>query len=395
MSHGRAKMTHRLTDARGSVARPPVPGRRFSFRRPCRAALIVLAAAACSDDPTAPEIPGVLGEGTAGRWVTASPSSQGLDEAVLIELGVEMDRGAFGEMSSLLVLRNGRLVYERYNNGWAPGDLHRVNSVTKSVTSLLVGISLAAGTLPGTGASAIDLLPHYDSIQNWSPEKEEITLAHVLEMRTGLEWDELSTNYANDENPVVALATSPDWIRHVLDLPMAAAPGSRFAYNSGVSVLMGEILARGTVRSVDDFAASNLFGPLGIDEWTWDRGSGELVNTGWGLSLRPRDMAAIGQLVLDEGTWEGNSVIPPDWVAESALPHTEFTDGTGYGYQWWIGRGGEERAVVAWGYGGQYIIVLPTLDLVMVSTAENYLGGAVNPYTLAEYGYRAAGAPVP
>ncbi|NNM32857.1 MAG: serine hydrolase [Gemmatimonadetes bacterium] len=375
---------------------PTGRGGRLPGCRPFRAALVAcLAVAGCSDDPTAPEIPGVLGEGAAGRWVTASPSSQGLDEAVLIEMGEEMDVGTFGEMSSLLVLRNGRLVYERYEDGWTPGDLHRVYSVTKSVTSLLIGISLAAGTLPGTATPAIDLLPHYDSIQNWSSQKEEITLAHVLEMRTGFEWDELATNYVNEINPVAALVASPDWIRHVLDLPMAAAPGTRFAYNSGVSVLMGGILARGTGRPVDDFAASNLFGPLGIEGWSWDRGSSDIVNTGWGLRLRPRDMAAIGQLVLDEGTWEGISVVPPDWVAESALPRTEFTDGTGYGYQWWIGRGGEERAVVAWGYGGQYIIVLPTLDLVMVSTAENYLGGAVNPYTLAEYGYRTAGAPVP
>lgn len=357
--------------------------------------LVSVLLAGCSDNPTAPEIRGVLGEGTAGRWSTASPASQGLDETVLAEMGDELDAGTFGGMSSLLILRNGRLVYERYENGWAPEELHPVYSVTKSVTSLLVGVALAAGTLPGTASAAIDLLPPYDSIRNWTPEKEEITLAHVLEMRAGFEWDELSTNYVNEINPVFALATSPDWIRHVLDLPMAGAPGTRFAYNSGVSVLMGEILARGAGSSVDDFAALRLFGPLGIDQWTWDQGPGGVTNTGWGLSLRPRDMAAIGQLVLDEGMWEGGPVVPSGWIGESALPRTEFTDGTGYGYQWWIGRGGEERAMIAWGYGGQYIIVLPTLELVMVSTAENYLGGGVNPYTLAEYGYRSAGAPVP
>ena len=114
---------------------------------------------------------------------------------------------------------------------------------------------------------------------------------------------------------------------------------------------------------------------------TWERGSGDVVNTGWGLSLRPRDMAAIGQLVLNGGAWEGHAVVPEDWVTESAVPRTQFTNGTGYGYQWWIGRGGSEGATIAWGYGNQYIIVLPTLALVMVSTAENYLGGGVNPYT--------------
>ena len=391
---GRGKATRRSRrgrSARGYDGPGPIRVPRFLIH----AVLVAWTAAGCADDPTAPTVPGVLGEGTAGRWPTASPASQGLDEAVLVEMGEAMDDGVFGEMSSLLVLRNGVLVYERYENGWTSQDIHRVNSVTKSVTSLLIGISLAAGSLPGTTAGAIDLLPPYDSIGNWSPQKDEITLGHVLEMRAGFEWDELSTNYANEANPVTALATSPDWVRHVLDLPMAATPGTSFAYNSGVSVLMGEILARGTGMAVDDFAASRLFAPLGIEAWTWERGSGEVVNTGWGLSLRPRDMAAIGQLVLNRGAWEGNAVVPEDWVTESAVPRTQFTNGTGYGYQWWIGRGGSEGATIAWGYGNQYIIVLPTLALVMVSTAENYLGGGVNPYTLAEYGYRAAGAQVP
>ena len=359
-------------------------------------ALALFGLAACSEDPATPEIPGILDDGTAGRWPTAAPSSQGLDEAVLIELGDEVESGAFGDISSALVLRHGRLVYERYETGWGPEDLHRAYSVTKSVSSLLVGIALDAGLLPGLQSPVLDLLPTYDSIGNWSPAKEDITLAHALEMRAGFEWDELSTNYTSGGNPTVALVASPDWIHHVLSLPMATDPGSRFAYNSGVSMLLGEILARGVGSDTEDFAEASLFRPLGISSWSWDRGPGGIVNTGWGLHLRPRDMAALGQLVLDEGSWEGQAVVPESWISRSVGLGTQFTDGTGYGYQWWIGRGdGQGRAVAAWGYGGQFIVVLEELDMVMVMTAENYLGGGINPYRLAEYGYRAAGTPVP
>ncbi|MDH3223256.1 MAG: beta-lactamase family protein [Gemmatimonadota bacterium] len=360
-------------------------------------ALLVALGAACSSEPVAPETPGVLGEGTAGRWATATPGSQGLDAAVLADLGERTASGEFGAVSSMLVIRNGRLVYERYHGDWKPADLHRVYSVTKSVTSLLVGVALEDGLLPGLDARALDLLPGYDSIGNWSPLKEEITLAHALEMRAGFEWDELSTNYANGTNPTVALVSSEDWIRHVLSLPMAGEPGSAFVYNSGVSMLLGEMVARAAGSSTEALAETHLFQPLEITAWAWDKGPGGITNTGWGLWLSPRDMAAIGQLVLDGGHWESAPVVPEDWLDESAIARTQFTDGSGYGYQWWIGRGGgtQERAVAAWGYGGQFIVVLSDLDMVMVSTAENYLGGGLDPYRLAEFGYLAAGAAVP
>ncbi len=358
--------------------------------------LLVALCAACSSELVAPEIPGVLGEGIAGRWATSTPEAQGLDPGVLADLGERTSSGEFGAVSSMLVVRNGRLVYERYHDGWEASDLHRAYSVTKSVTSLLVGIALEDGILPGLDAPVLDLLPGYDSIGNWSPLKEDITLAHALAMRAGFEWDELSTNYASGTNPTVALVTSQDWIQHVLSLPMAEDPGSAFTYNSGVSMLLGEMLALAAGTTAESFAETHLFEPMAITDWAWDAGPGGITNTGWGLWLRPRDMAAIGQLVLEGGTWEGTPIVLEQWLDESAIPRTQFTDGTGYGYQWWLGRGdAQERAVAAWGYGGQFIVVLPDLDMVMVTTAENYLGGGLNPYRLAEFGYLAAGAAVP
>lgn len=360
--------------------------------------VVALVATQGCADATSPSttLQGALGPGTAGRWVTATPESVGLDRSVLLDLEVSIERGDFGETSSLLILRDGKLVYERYADGWSAVDLHPVYSVTKSVASLLVGFALEDGLLPGVEAPLLDLLPEYADVADPDPAKSEITLAHALQMRAGFEWDELSTNYTNGTNPTLALATSPDWTRHVLELPMSDAPGERFAYNSGVSILLSSVLNRAGVSSAEAYAADELFGPLGIDRWQWSTGPGGLSNTGWGLQLRPRDMAALGQLVLDGGRWGDTQLLSPQWIVESAEPATRFTDGTAYGYQWWLGPSGtganpSTRSLAAWGWGGQFVVVMPTLDLVMVSTAENYGGGGLDPDALAAFAFRAAG----
>lgn len=354
----------------------------------------VLALAACGDSPVGPL--GALEDGQAGRWSTASPEAVGLDLGVLSELEDRIDQGDFGQVSSVLLLRDGVLAYERYWSGWGAGDLHPVFSVTKSVSSLLIGIVDGDGDLPPLETPALDLFPEYPSVA-LPAEKDEITLQQVLQMRAGFEWDELSTNYSEPVNPTAALVASPDWIKYVLDLPLSEAPGSSFTYNSGVSMLMSGVIRNEIGTSAEDLAAARLFAPLGIDRWAWSVGPQALTNTGWGLELRPRDMAALGQLVLDRGTWAGTSVVPATWIEESAVAATRFTDGSGYGYQWWLGRedGGGSRALAGWGYGGQFIVVIPSLGVVMVSTAENYEGGGFNPYTLADFAYRAAGALVP
>jgi CubicO group peptidase (beta-lactamase class C family) len=348
---------------------------------------------ACDDGVTDPV--GSLDRGQAGRWTTGTLAGAGLDPTVLVELESRVGAGDFGEISSVLVLRDGVLVYERYWDGWTAADLHRVYSVTKSVTSLAIGIGIDGGSVPSLDTPILDILPVPNPLLD-PAQKDEITLRHVLEMRAGFEWDELSTNYAEGVNPTRALAESPDWIEHVLNLPMAYAPGERFTYNSGVTMLLSGVLAESTGMAAEAFAADRLFDPLGITRWSWVTGPNNLTATGWGLSLEPRDMAAIGQMVLQRGMWDGTQVVPASWIDESALRVTEFTDGTGYGFQWWLGRTDAGRqTLAAWGWGGQFIVVIPSLDMVMVATGENFAGGGIDPYDLADFGYRAAGVAVP
>lgn len=359
----------------------------------CFAMVLALGSTACGDDPLSPV--GALVEGQAGRWRTGTLAAAGLDPVVLTELESRIDAGDFGTVSSVLIVREGMLVYERYLGDWTAADLHRVYSVTKSVTSLAMGIGIDEGAVPPVETPILDILPVPDPLQD-PAQKDAITLRHVLEMRAGFEWDELSTNYLTGENPTQALFTSPDWVEHVLNLPMADAPGERFTYNSGVTMLLSGVLAESASMTAEAFTADRLFSPLGVTRWAWDSGPGGLTNTGWGLWLEPRDMAAIGQLVLQRGAWDGSQVVPETWIEESALRRTQFTDGTGYGYQWWLGRDdGGRQSVAAWGFGGQFIVVLPSLDMVMVTTAENYVGGGLDPYDLADFGYRAAGEAVP
>ena len=378
--------------------------------------LVALASlAACGSDSAAPTpspgLEGALQRGMAGRWPTATPEDQGLSRDVLNELEDRIDAGEFGSISSLLVFRGGVLTYERYAPGWTPDELHRMYSVTKSVSSLLVGIARGEGLLPDLSRPVLEFFPEYSSFANPSPRKAEITLEHVLHMRAGFEWDEVTTSYLNEENSTVALVASNDWIKHVLDLPISATPGTRFTYNSGVSMLMSGVLrnagagaapgvAAGSLPAVEAYASARLFEPLGIRDWLWAEGPDGVSNTGWGLWLRPRDMAAIGELVRLGGVWEGERVVSQAWLDASLKPGSKFTDGGGYGYQWWLGPEGsglttDTRSPAAWGWGGQFIVLLPSVDVMIVTTAENYQGGGFNPTVLAEFGYRAAGVPAP
>lgn len=333
---------------------------------------------------------GALDQGFAGRWPTSAPEARLLSASILAELERTIEDGVYGEISSLLILRGGTLVYERYWGAWGPSDVHPVYSVTKSVSSLAFGIAHGDGHIPEVKTPLLAVLPYEPPLPEQA-EKEVITLDHVLRMRTGLEWDELSTNYQNSANPTGDLVASPDWVRHVLELPMAGPAGSTFTYNSGVSMLMAGVVAETTGQSLEALTSERLFEPLGIETWTWSEGPGGLTNSGWGLALRPRDMAAIGELVRLDGRWAGQALVDSTWVAESRTAGTRFTDGTGYGYQWWLPEeDGGPRPMAAWGYGNQYIVVLPSIDVVMVSTAENYAASGWTPYELADYGYRAA-----
>lgn len=314
-------------------------------------------------------------------WSTDDPANHRLDPLRLAALVAAIDSGDYGDLHGLLIARDGVIVLEHYFRGYTDSTLHPVWSVTKSVTSALVGVALADGRLRSLDERVLQYYAQYPSIAHRSAWKEAITLEHLLTMTCGLEWDESSLPYSDPQNSVHALIESGDWLRYALDLPMADAPGTRFVYSSACSMLLSGIIEHATGRTVEDYAAEHLFDPLGIVSWYWEPTPRGHSATAWGLHLRPRDMLRFGLLFLRHGTLDGRRVLSAEWVSGSTARHADVPgSGYTYGYQWWRlppafrGAGGEllGEVFVAWGWGDQLVIVLPLYDLVVVTTGGNY-----------------------
>lgn len=312
-----------------------------------------------------------------------SPSEQNIDEGRLNNLIDEIERGLWGSVDSLLISRNGQMVLERYFRDYDGTTPHRMYSTTKSITSMLIGIAMDQGHIQSLDQKLLDFFPEYErsDILNYDERKEAITLEDVLTMRAGFEWNEHSTRYTTPNNPTTHLFASADWMKHMLDLPMATAPGTSYRYNSGATMLLSGILRNTTGMNTREFAEEFLFGPLGITNFDWEEGPEEIFNTGWGSFLVPRDMMKIGLMVLNDGVWEGQQIISNEWLNDSTSAYVPRGSGA-YGFQWWMMplsgvRGHTPTSSdidYTSGWGGQHIFVIRHLDMVVTVTGENYNG---------------------
>ncbi|MFW9963038.1 MAG: serine hydrolase domain-containing protein [Candidatus Sifarchaeia archaeon] len=299
-------------------------------------------------------------------WAISTPEEQGMDSTALDDVYTHVrDSGA--SIRSLLVVRHGYLVAEEYFTPilYDVNDTHILYSVTKSFVSSLIGIAIDKGFIDNTSQLLLDFFPDR-TIANISEWKEAITLEDVLQMRTGFQWDE--DNY-DEYNDFFAMRDSADWVQYVLDRPMAYEPGSTFYYNSGNSHLLAAIINVTTGMTPLAFADQNLFGPLGITTRLWLTDPQGINFGGSSLALKPRDMAKLGLLFINNGTWDNQQIISPDWVYSSSHgPSTNYA-GVSYGYQWWLSDYNEWYS--ARGYDGQFIFVIPEYDIVVVFTSDN------------------------
>lgn len=300
-------------------------------------------------------------------WTRADPAAHGVDHLALIAARDAM-RQLAPHLNSLLVVRGGALIFEWYGAGSGADVRHNVMSVTKSVTSALVGIALDTGDLPDLDEPLSAILPEAFNAKD-DPRKRAITIAHLLTMRSGLEWYEYGPS-------VLQLTASPDWVRHILDRPLAHEPGTRFNYSTADTHLLSAALARLTGMSLRAYAELYLFGPLGIAPGRWPADPQGITVGGAELELRARDMAKFGYLYLRGGVWQGSRILPEDWVARSTSPQValarqpdECTD-LGYGWLWWLRGQSGYAGAVAVGFGGQFVHVIPALDLVIVITGD-------------------------
>lgn len=305
------------------------------------------------------------------EWQTSTPEEQGIKSTILNEMMTKIEENQL-LIDSLLIVKNGYLVMEEYPSSTYDQDSrHIIHSCTKSFTSALVGIAIEEGYIPGVDAKLVDLLPNR-TYANYDERIEDITLEHLLTMTSGFEWDEWSEPYTSHLNSNYQYWSASDSVQYVLDQPMAYDPGEVWVYSSGSSHLLSAIVTEATGMSLLEYAEDKLFSPLGISisDVLWPADNQGIYRGSGGVELLPRDMAKFGYLYLNNGTWDGQQIIPSAWVQSSSETLISFDDYSGYSYQWWTYPNEVANVYSANGFAGQYICVIPSLDMVVVFTSR-------------------------
>jgi CubicO group peptidase (beta-lactamase class C family) len=336
-------------------------------------------------------------------WPASTPEAEGIDPAAVEALHADITAGRYGLIDHFLLIRHGRVVADhhypqnydsiaaqydttshQYNYDhpdWHPyyrgTNLHTLQSVTKSITSVALGIAIDEGYISGVTVPGLSFFDAYEPDMS-DTRRRAMTLSDMLTMRSGIDWNEMGS-YLDANNSCVQMEASDEWIRFVLDHPMREDPGTVWDYNSGVSVLLGKIIRVATGRRIDDWARERLFQPIGITDYYWKITPDNEVDTEGGLYLSAHDLARIGYLYLRGGMWGDERIVSEDWVKASTSPivadvrpDNDQPD-AGYGYQWWVPEhDGESAGIFAGnGYGGQFLMVAPAYDLVVVFNGWN------------------------
>jgi len=243
--------------------------------------------------------------------------------------------------------------------------------VTKSITSILYGIALAEGLVPGLDESLIAHFPEYKDLAS-DAQRRKILVRHALTMQMGIEWNE-DLPYTDPRNSEIAMELAFDRYRYVLGQPIISEPGRGWVYNSGAAAVIAGLITKGTGKPLDVYARERLFTPLGIETFDWLSGSDNVPSAASGLRLNVHDLAKIAALILENGRWEGKQIIPVDWLKESLTPRTTTSEGLHYGYYWYLAPEGEPPPwFFGFGNGGQRLHINPGHGLIMVVFAGNY-----------------------
>lgn len=310
-------------------------------------------------------------------WPVASLEEAGLEKPAIDALFLEASR--LRNLWGLLVIKDGKLAAEGYFHEGSIAQVSTRHSITKSYLSALFGIATQTGCAPGLDTPMLSLFPEMsDAVTD--ERKRSITFRHMLQMRAGFPMEIASPEHHDR----LFMSGEWNWIGHIEDFPLLDAPGARFGYSNLTSDLLAIALARACETDLKTFAERNLFEPTGTRLAAWTAGP-HGYRIGWGeMQITARDMARFGQLYLDGGQWKGRAVVPADWVEASLASYTRnawmtpklgrYLSEIGYGYQWWSARAGPHAVNFAWGHGGQLIVLVPTLGLVVVTTADPQAG---------------------
>ncbi|GGH31890.1 serine hydrolase domain-containing protein [Paenibacillus segetis] len=316
-------------------------------------------------------------EGKAFVWPESTPSEQGMNQERLTQ-AEEQILSNHRRIDSLLIIKNGYLVYEKYFNGKSGEMTTGVFSITKSIISALTGIAIEQGYITGTDQKLSSVLTEMSKQSD--SQKMNITIHDALTLSGGL---------ASVDDDFENWIQSPDYLQFAMDKPMVSDPGTVFKYSTGLPHMLSVILTRTTGMSTKEYADQNLFGPLDIVNYQWQQDSTGMYNGGTNLSMLPRDMAKLGYLYLQHGKWRGEQIIPEAWVDESTRKQINVDADNDYGYLFWLkmmsdGQGNKISAYEAVGYGGQHIRVIPELNTVVVITSNIASSEVSDPNELME-----------
>lgn len=341
-------------------------------------------------------------------WETSSFENEGLNSAPFDDLLNEIENGVYGNVDQLLLIKNGKLVFDQsfendyekiskgksgalgcgfatcedstifgdynyYHPNWHPyyqnQQVHTLQSVTKSIASIMIGVAIKEGDISSTDVKVVDFFEDYD-LSMAEESFKTATLENLLTMQLGMEWHEIDRPI-DSTNTTGQLEASQDWIQFTLNQPMDTIPGTKWVYNSGASQLMSGIIKKATGLYIDEYAEKHLFTPLGIKNYHWKKTPAGYTDTEGGLYLEAQDLAKIGFLMLREGKWEGLQIISSEWVNKSVTKQVSFDKEKGYGYQWWRD---DQDGIEIWachGFGNQYLLVFPKFETIAVVNSWN------------------------
>ncbi|MBN8228220.1 serine hydrolase [Corallococcus macrosporus] len=313
-------------------------------------------------------------------WTTASPADVGMDVQPLQQLvqrilDQEPSAESVPAIQGLLIARHGKLILEEYFQGFDKERPHDLRSSSKSYASLLIGIALDQGAPFTVDTPVASLFPEYKGkLAHLDARKRKLTVAHLMTMSTGLACDDDDPESPGNEDRLED--SVPDWYRYTLDLPMVRAPGEKAVYCSANINLLGGVLRNTTRTWIPEFFTRNVATPLQMRGYHLDLMPNGEQYLGGGIYMRPRDALKLGQLYLSGGTWNGKRVVSQRWIERSVAKQSTMGDGRTYGYTWWRHelRVGDRvySQYEASGNGGQLVMVVPELDLVVLFTAGNY-----------------------
>ncbi|MFC1540104.1 serine hydrolase domain-containing protein [Gemmatimonadota bacterium] len=332
-------------------------------------------------------------EARSDGWLTDSLADVGMESGPLESLVNSVRDQDDHLIHGVVIVREGKLVFEKYFDGrghptWGERPIsfkwdttHGLSSVTKSLTTTLLGIALHRGIIASIDQPVFESFPELESIR--TSEKSAITLEHLVTLTSGLDWDEWTYPFSDSRNDLIRFIQLAQYntrgsMQFLLGKPVIATPGTTLRYNGGAFNVLGKIVQKASGQRLDVFARETLFSPLGIHDASWWVFSDDLVYASGDVRMRPRDLAKVGQLYLQGGIWEGERILSQEWAQSAGSPYSTFrvdpqTGNIGYDHGWWVkndsyGAG----AFSADGWGGQRLFVMPEFEMVVVITSGGY-----------------------